>query len=440
MFYGIFKKIALFPDHIRVLYSAEMAQESRGQPRREQFRARMAKELGEASAAALDEALRSPASEKRSLRLNSLRSATPSIFEACGFDFLEPIKWEPSAFWVKTPSDLDTAPAIGAGLGYLQEAGAMEVVNVLNPVPGDLVLDLCAAPGGKSTQILEKLGPSDGWLVCNDPVRSRAERLNALTARHGSSRVSVLSQDPDSLRDRFEGVFDKILIDAPCSGESFFAKRDDKRLDVTDAEVAGCARRQFLILDRAAQMCRPGGQMVYSTCTYSRAENSDLVQSFLDVHPEFELVKEQYRFPHVDGVPGGYWAKLQHKGQASERPYAQLSSVSGLLRESVVNWNAEIDQYALAMLAESMPVAEFNSFVEYPVSKPKEIDKDLIFVAGFVDLDDEQARKFLSGQSISITHKKGLCVLRWKNHALGIGKSTGDRINNLLPKVLRAIR
>ena len=428
----------MFPDH-NICYSAEMTKESSQVMRREQFWARMVEELGQSSADQLKEALDSGVGDGRSLRLNSLRGVeeTKKLFESAGFDFIRPMPWEPNGYWVEVDSKLlmDRSPLLGAGLGYLHEAGAMEVVSKLDPQPGDFVLDMCAAPGGKATQILERLGTS-GWLVANDPVKNRADRMNALCARHGSTRVTVLSQDPDSISKIYESRFDRILVDAPCSSESFFAKPNDKRVDVPDAEVAGCARRQFLILDRASKALAPGGTIAYSTCTYSRAENSDLVRAFLEAHEDFELVEEKYRFPHVDKVPGGYWAIIAHKGEKLERRHLNVDSVRGLLRHGVCNWNGEVDVYAKVMRIKGMPDAFDGSILSFKLNTKEQKYK----FTQELEFNDEEAQRYLAGEAIVKVAPKGHSIIKWKGFVLGAGKSTGDRINNALPKLLRALR
>jgi len=149
-----------------------------------------------------------------------------SLLNEFGFQVEAPTSWCERGFFISagTSSKLGSHPLTGAGLLYLQEPGAMEAVEWLDPQPGELILDLCAAPGGKSTQIAEKLG-GKGWLVANDPVQARAERLEALLARHGALNSSVYSLDPTSMAENFSACFDRVLVDAPCSGESLFAKR-----------------------------------------------------------------------------------------------------------------------------------------------------------------------------------------------------------------------
>ena len=164
------------------------------------------------------------------------------------------------------------------------------------------------------------------------------------------------------------------------------------------------------------------------------------MRSFLDVHSEFELSEDQYRYPHIDKIPGGYWAVLQHKGERTANHFAQLSNVSGLLRQGIYKWDGEVDLYALAMLTGKLSPFAMDGKVEYPVKRKEFVGMSETFVAGDIELSDEQAKLYLMGQALSVEHRKGLCRLLWHSHPLGFGKSTGDRINNLIPKLLRAQR
>jgi 16S rRNA C967 or C1407 C5-methylase (RsmB/RsmF family) len=255
-------------------------------------------------------------------------------------------------------------PLVAAGLVFIQEAGAMEVVPELGVKPHHLVLDLCAAPGAKSSQIGEYLGQSpggaSGWLVANEPVRERAKLLDAILARHGIGNSTVYNLEPHRLAKVFPEVFDRILVDAPCSGESLFAKREEKRGDVTDKEVDRCALRQTAILESAARMLAPGGCIVYSTCAYSRVENEEVTSAFLDRHPEFRLQKEVRRYPHRDGVPGGYFAVLVHSGGGVVHPSfsarcerlqegIRTQGDRGLVRDGLMRWDHAPDHYAIAL-------------------------------------------------------------------------------------------
>jgi hypothetical protein len=178
-----------------------------------------------------------------------------------------------------------------------------------------------------------------------------------ILARHGIGNSTVYNLEPHRLADHFEEVFDRILIDAPCSGESLFAKRDEKRKDVSHKEVERCALRQRAILEQAGKMLAPGGRMVYSTCAYSRTENEEVVSEYLDTHPEVRLLQEQRRFPHRDGVPGGYFAVLEKKGdstararrlEALRRGTKEIGS-RGLVRDGLVRWDGKTDFYAKAL-------------------------------------------------------------------------------------------
>ena len=386
----------------------------------------------------------------RGLRRNSLKfkggdQDFVEFLKAEGFSLEAPTPWCDRGFFIsaKTSSQLGSHPIAGAGLIYLQEPGAMEAVEWLDVKPGDFVLDLCAAPGGKSTQIAEKL-QGKGWLVANDPVKARAERLEALLARHGALNASVYSLDPTGMTERFSGCFDKILVDAPCSGESLFAKRDDFRKDVRDVDVAGSARRQFVILSRASEMMKAGGQMVYSTCTYSREENEELIENFLENHPGWELIKDQRRWPHKDRVAGGYTALLQAPGDEvqNSRIFFVEENV-GLIKHGPYRWDGSVDEYAWSMAA-SDPLALIKNFPDYEDleekldwEKIKSFENWLSF-----NLKTSDAALLMKGQGLMCASEENVSRfvrVTWKEYSLGCAKLVPPgRLNNLLPKVLRA--
>ncbi|MBO5620418.1 MAG: RsmB/NOP family class I SAM-dependent RNA methyltransferase, partial [Butyrivibrio sp.] len=176
-----------------------------------------------------------------------------------------------------------------AGLYYIQEPSAMAPVHFLDPKPGDKVLDLCAAPGGKSTQIACRMD-SKGILVTNEINRDRARILSLNIERLGIKNALVLNEDSGHLADVFEGYFDKILVDAPCSGEGMFRKNEEAFSEWSPENVSMCAARQKEILDNAARMLVPGGRIVYSTCTFSPEENEINVSEFLKRNPDFHAV------------------------------------------------------------------------------------------------------------------------------------------------------
>ena len=331
----------------------------------------------------------------------------------------ESIPWSEAGSFLSEESflKLQKTPWMGTGAVYIQEPGAMEAVSFLDPKPGELCLDLCAAPGGKSTQILEALG-GRGRLVCNEVVRARASRLDALVARHGYSNVDILSLDPSEMARLYPKTFDAVLVDAPCSGESLFAKRNEKRSDVSDGEVRGCARRQAGILTNALAMLVPGGRCVYSTCAYSLEENENLVRGVLAENSGFRLVRESRRWPHRDAVPGGYAALIE-----SELPFEAdrlrdfHPEAHGLIRSGFVSWDGTVDAYAQSMVQESS--AEMRAYAA----------------------DDREAIRYLHGESLTLLEAltPGPIRVEWRGFPLGPGKVVEMRINNALPKILRSI-
>ena len=208
---------------------------------------------------------------------------------------LSPVPWCPTGFYYAAVSRPGLSPYHAAGLYYLQEPSAMAPAELLDPQPGERVLDLCAAPGGKSTQLAGKLR-GKGLLVCNEINAKRAKILSGNIERLGISNALVLNEHPKRLEERFAGYFDKILVDAPCSGEGMFRKEEAAVTDWTEDTNAICANRQLEILTSAAAMLRPGGRLVYSTCTFSPVENEGVISDFCGKIPIFSVEKPDVPF------------------------------------------------------------------------------------------------------------------------------------------------
>ena len=219
------------------------------------------------------------------LRLNPLKTGLPPALAQFG---LTPVPWAENGFYYDVQSRPGLSPYHDAGLYYLQEASAMAPAALLDPKPGERVLDLCAAPGGKSTQLAGKM-QGRGLLVCNEINSKRAKILASNIERLGIANALVLNEHPQRLEPRFKGYFDKILVDAPCSGEGMFRKEEAAVTDWSEETVFMCARRQAEILHSASVMLRPGGRLVYSTCTFSPEENEGSVSEFLHTHPDFSI-------------------------------------------------------------------------------------------------------------------------------------------------------
>ena len=187
----------------------------------------------------------------------------------------------------------------------------MAPARLLDAQPGERVLDLCAAPGGKTTQLAAAM-QGRGLLVCNEIHPRRAQVLASNIERLGIPNALVLCEHPAKLAQRFPGYFDRILVDAPCSGEGMFRKEEAAVTDWSEATVAMCAARQQEILASAAEMLAPGGRLVYSTCTLNRKENEKQVSRFLSEHPEFSLVREKTFFP-FEFDSDGFYVALMHR-------------------------------------------------------------------------------------------------------------------------------
>lgn len=228
----------------------------------------------------------------RALRVNPLKGGLSAgecreRFLALSPWELEPVPWEENGYYY-TQEGPGRHPYHEAGVYYIQEPSAMAPVAFLGVKPGERVLDLCAAPGGKSTQIAGEL-QGKGLLVSNEINPARAKILSENVERLGIRNCLVVNEPPEHLAELFPDYFDRILVDAPCSGEGMFRKNENAGEEWSLENVERCAARQDAILDCAVAMLRPGGRLVYSTCTFAPEEDEGSVSRLIRRHPEMKI-------------------------------------------------------------------------------------------------------------------------------------------------------
>ena len=221
------------------------------------------------------------------LRRNPLKQ-TAEQFERLMPWQLEPVGWADEGYYYSDADRPGKHVYHEMGLYYIQEPSAMCVAQIADPQPGEVVLDLCAAPGGKSTQLAGRMA-GEGLLVCNEIVPNRAKILAQNIERMGVKNAVVLNHSPQELEVRFPAFFDRIVVDAPCSGEGMFHKEEAALTEWSPENVQMCAQRQRDILACAVNMLCPGGVLVYSTCTFAPAEDEDMIRWLLDKYPDLTL-------------------------------------------------------------------------------------------------------------------------------------------------------
>lgn len=232
----------------------------------------------------------------RGLRINMRKSDVKDFLAVSPFALTQ-VPWTINGFYYSDEEQPGKHPFHEAGVYYIQEPSAMAPVPFLEVKPGERVLDLCAAPGGKTTQLADAL-LGDGLLVSNEIHPARAKILSENVERMGVRNCMVTNETSEKLATVFPAYFDKILVDAPCSGEGMFRKNDEACNEWSPENVALCADRQDEVLDNAAIMLSPGGRIVYSTCTFAPKEDEGSVSRFLERHPDFHIVEVR--------VPGGF--------------------------------------------------------------------------------------------------------------------------------------
>lgn len=263
------------------------------------------------------------------LRRNSLKSDRISFEKRAPFE-LFPVPWAEEGYYYRKEDLPGRNRLHEAGAYYIQEPSAMSAVSVLNPQPGERICDLCAAPGGKSTQIAGRM-QGKGILVANEAYPSRAAILSQNMERMGVRNSVVLNEKTEKLAQVFRDYFDRVLVDAPCSGEGMFRKEEAVCGEWSQRQVELCAKRQKVILDDAAQLVKGGGVLVYSTCTFSPEENEGVICDFLEKHPEYTLADCKCPGIQEHGrVDFGRYCLM--KGWISEGGEKEISKLSKTLR------------------------------------------------------------------------------------------------------------
>jgi NOL1/NOP2/sun family putative RNA methylase len=238
---------------------------------------------------------------KKGIRINTLKTDPDEMKKRAPFK-MEPVPWVKNGYFVDEKDDPAGHPFYRAGLYYIQEPSAMTPADRLDVIPGDRVLDLCAAPGGKATALAAKLS-GEGLLVANDASASRCRALVHNLELFGARNIIVTNELPQNLEKKFPAFFDKIMVDAPCSGEGMFRKEPAVIDTWSSQRVEFFAKQQRGILKSAAAMLKDGGLMLYSTCTFSPQENEGSVSFVLEECPELELLEIEPYSGFSHGMP-----------------------------------------------------------------------------------------------------------------------------------------
>ncbi len=369
------------------------------------------------------------------------------------------------------------------GLFYLQEPSAGSAVTVLAPKPSDTVLDLCAAPGSKSTQILEQLGPS-GFLWSNEIDSKRAQVLLSNMERMGAENFAVSNMDSQTLCSQLPQAFDKILVDAPCSGEGMMKKHEAALEQWSYDNILLCSQRQKDILTQAWKALKPGGELVYSTCTYAKEENEDnvawLLKTFDDAlqldtevtwgrpgfdTPDMDASKVRRIFP-MDGGEGHFIAKFQKKAQEiasvapPSLPIAKSVKLPALVADFLKSQLAQDFNYYYSESSKDGVRFYGMNHPFVPLKKGKVL-REGVFLGEVIknrfepahafylsslmakygisktETSLEEMDAFYHGQQLTIQAPKGFRALSYQGIPYGFGKSSQGRITNKLPKGLR---
>ena len=396
------------------------------------------------------------------LRFNPLKGSAPRL------PFVgERVPWEPQGFYY----DPESRPGLHifheAGVYYLQEASAMAPVFLLDPQPGERICDLCAAPGGKTTQIAGRMR-GQGFLLCNEINPKRAKILSRNIERMAVSNALVTNEHPANLANRFPVFFDRVLVDAPCSGEGMFRKEEAAVTDWSQETVEMCARRQAEILHSAARMVKPGGRLVYSTCTFAPEEDEQAVAAFLESHPEFtpETTDAPWFTPGENGshrmwphklLGEGHFAAVLRKGIGEEeeippckgeklpKQWLEFAKELGIiLPEGKALSFGQTLYWAPEELPDIGRLKVLRPGLELGTAKKDRFEPAHALALWLQSCKTTETFPAESSEMAAYIHgdvvpseKKGWCLVKADNYSIGWGKGDGRVLKNHYPKGLR---
>ncbi len=418
---------------------------------------------------------------KQGIRINTLKCAdTAALARSIGAT--EPVQWCEDGYYADRSTVSGTHPFHAAGLIYFQEPSAMCVVPSV-PTGKDLrVLDLCAAPGGKTTH-MGAIMKNKGLLVANEIIPKRATVLAENTERLGLRNAVVTNASPAALAQKFPSFFDRIIVDAPCSGEGMFRKEPQAAEEWSEAHSLSCATRQKNILDDAYTMLRGGGYIIYSTCTFSYDENEAVVGYMLKKYnmtlediPSLsmlsggigeELSKCRRVFPHRQCGEGHFVALLKKNGEeiVPEKPRKQKKPSVAMAEAIRIYRDFEKDALNISL------DGEFALFGDNLYLMPTPLDTDALRVIrcglhlGIVkkgrfepshalshalspesfkqfvclDANGDDIQKYMRGDVLP-SSRRGWCVVGIDGGGIGWGKASGGVIKNHYPKHLRILK
>ena len=369
-----------------------------------------------------------------------------------------------------------------AGLIYVQEPGAMAPAECVDIKPDWFVLDMCAAPGGKSTQLKNKLG-ENGVLVSNEIISSRCKILTGNIERLGLKNTVVTCMDTEKLASRFQNTFDLVMVDAPCSGEGMFRKEEIAVSEWSNENVLMCAKRSAEILENAVKTLKSGGYIVYATCTFSLEENEMTIDAFLQNHPEFELVPANERvvkstadgvkfssckcenihfarrfYPHIAKGEGQFMAVLHHKGEKTGNNFYAVSNkktdkiVTEFFNDTLTEYNSDfvgVYNGNPIYYNNRLPIPDRTAFccgvTIGEIRKNYILPHHQFFMAlgdNFkrkinLSVNSAELSKYLHGEEFDTDCQNGWAVVMVEGCAIGGAKVSNGRAKNHYPKGLR---
>ena len=394
----------------------------------------------------------------KAVRVNTLKTDADTFEKISPFPLSGRVFWEPDGFYIDEEKPGKSA-LHDAGVFYVQEPSAMCAVPHLAIEPGDRVLDLCAAPGGKSTQIAAKLRGT-GIVVMNEKIPDRARILSRNVERMGITNAVVTNESPETLSSVLAGYFNKILVDAPCSGEGMFRKESAAVENWSEENVKMCAARQSKILDSAAEMLCGGGRLVYSTCTFSEEEDEQNVERFLQKHPEFVLETQEKLYPHRIHGEGHFvaafikrddtfaavrkhWRKAEKRlvnlYRDFEKDFLNKQLAGDLIAFGETLCLVPPDLFsleALRVLRAGICLGE-HSKGRFEPNHALAMSLSTENALRVEELSEENVYAYLRGEELTTALSSGYCLCAWQNFPLGMGKVSGGVLKNKLPKGLR---